>query len=537
MESNTTGSGTDGLFLGSDRRAAYYGGNTLTGVGQTVALFELDGYALSDVQAYFNNVGQSLNVPINNVLLLGASAGSDGIDDTEQVIDIVDAASMAPGLSQVLVYIAPQSGFASGTGDYAIFNRMATDDIAKQISVSWGWKPADPTSDDPIFQQMKADGQNVFAASGDYGAWVSGDFAYPAEDANVTAVGGTELTTNGPGGSWASEIAWGGSNTSCAGYGSGGGISLDNIPIPPYQQLAGVINSSNHGSTTLRNAPDVAAEANCDNYYCANGSCWTSGEQPLGGTSLAAPTWAGYLALVNQQAAANGASSIGFINPLIYPIGLSSSYTNDFHDITSGDNYNSSSPNLYPAVTGYDLVTGWGSANGQNLINALAPTHPATYYATSGNYCENTDPGSDVQWDFILNPTTSDPSTLLAISDYTYQLVTGDCTWTKFAPAGTLASSNTTLTVQYKFIFYSGDGGSAPAGKAEIYSPNIGDVYQRAPDLGSQQTVTYGPTTAHWTIPVGTDLSTIQVEDSVNSGNEPNASMEIDISALYITKN
>ena len=369
VQANATGSGPGSSFLGSDRRVAYYGGTSLNGAGQTVALFELDGYALSDVQTYFGNVGQSLNVPINNVLLLGASGGSTG-DDTEQVIDIIDAVSMAPALSQVLVYIAPRSTFASGVSDVAIFNQMATDHIAKQISVSWGWKPADPQYDDTIFQELEAQGQNVFVASGDYGAWVSGDFAYPAEDAYVTAVGGTVLTTNAPGGSWQSEIAWGGSNTSCSGYGSGGGISLDNIGIPAYQQLSGVINGSNYGSTALRNAPDVAAEANCDNYYCANGSCGTI----LGGTSLAAPTWAGYMALVNQQAAANGSAPQGlaFLNSLIYPIGVGPNYGNDFHDITVGENYNSGSPNLYPAVPGYDLVTGWGSPNGQNLIDALA---------------------------------------------------------------------------------------------------------------------------------------------------------------------
>ena len=218
---------------------------------------------------------------------------------------------MAPGLSQILVYIAPISTFVAGTSDVNISSRMATDDIAKQISVSWGWRPADQNSDDYYFEELEAQGQNVFVALGDDGAWVSGDFAYPAEDAYVTAVGGTELTTNGKGGSWASEIAWGGNNTSCVGYGSGGGISPDNISIPPYQQLGGVITASNYGSTTLRNGPDVAAEANCDNYYCANGACWTSGQPPLGGTSLAAPTWAGFMALVNQQAAAYGTAPNG----------------------------------------------------------------------------------------------------------------------------------------------------------------------------------------------------------------------------------
>jgi hypothetical protein len=76
--------------------------------------------------------------------------------------------------------------------------------------------------------------------------------------------------------------------------------------------------------------------------------------------------WAAYVALANQQAATQGDSAVGFINPTIYPIGLSSSYDEDFHDITSGNNGS-------PAVIGYDLMSGWGSPNGANLINALAP--------------------------------------------------------------------------------------------------------------------------------------------------------------------
>src|SRR4029077_4033596 len=90
-----------------------------------------------------------------------------------------------------------------------------------------------------------------------------------------------------------------------------------------------------------------------------------------GGTSFAAPRWAGFLALINQQAVANGSSTLGFINPAVYAIGKGTSYTSDFHDITSGNNNNGKGKS-YNAVVGYDLVTGWGSPNGVNLINALA---------------------------------------------------------------------------------------------------------------------------------------------------------------------
>lgn len=360
------GSGPGGQYLASDIRAAYYGGTAFTGAGQAVGLLEFDGYDLNDVNLTFSNAGQSYNVPINNVLLDGATGAPLSGKDMEQVVDIVQAIGMAPGLSQVRVYIGYT---ANGFDDATIFNKMATENICKQLSVSWGWSPDDPATDDVFFQEFAAQGQSLFVASGDSGGydypWNS--YFYPAEDVWVTAVGGTSLLTSAAGGSWVSETAW---DTPSIYAGSGGGISPDAIPIPSWQR--GVANASNAASTTLRNVPDVAAEADVDNFYCAMGVCAGG----AGGTSFAAPRWAGFMALVNQQAAAAGAApsgGLGFINPAIYAIGESSSYSSSMHDITSGNNDSFGQPIWYNAVAGYDLVTGWGSPNGQNLINALAP--------------------------------------------------------------------------------------------------------------------------------------------------------------------
>jgi subtilase family serine protease len=354
---NALGSGPNGAYLGSDMRVAYYGGTALTGSGQSVGLLEFDGYNLSDVTASF--AGQSNSVAIHNVLIDGATAGSDG-DDAEQVLDIVQAASMAPGLSQIRVYIAPGNS-QIGVGDVDVFNQMATENIAKQLSCSWGWNPDDTAQLDPIFEEFAAQGQTLFVASGDAGAYTGSnatDNSYPAEDVNVVSVGGTDLTTNGAGGAWQSETAWSDSS---------GGPADDGFPIPSWQ--AGIANSSNQASSTVRNVPDVAMEANTDNYACDQGTC--SGD--YGGTSFAAPRWAGFLALVNQQAVSNGNATLGFINPAIYSLGNGPSYDSVFHDITSGNNNNGEGQS-YNAVVGYDLVTGWGSPNGQNLINALAPS-------------------------------------------------------------------------------------------------------------------------------------------------------------------
>ena len=166
---NSVGSGPSGAYLGSDMRAAYYGGTALTGSGQTVGRLEFDGYNMSDVTASFG--GQPVApFSIRNVLLDGASAAPQTAMMEEQVLDIVQAASMAPGLSQIRVYIAPGTS-QIGVGDVDIFNEMATENIAKQLSCSWGWNPDDTAKLDPIFQEFAAQGQNLFVASGDAGAY------------------------------------------------------------------------------------------------------------------------------------------------------------------------------------------------------------------------------------------------------------------------------------------------------------------------------------------------------------------------------
>ncbi len=348
----TTGSGPSASFLGSDMRAAYYGG-TLTGSGQNLGLFEYLGTDLADLTTYYTNVHQTNTVPVTLFSADGTSTScvdsraGGRCDDTEQTLDMTQALGMAPGLASLVMYI--------GSTDTAIISSMTTHNpLPTTIGCSWGWTPADPSTLDPYFQKMAAQGQNFFAASGDSSTWSTRNEAWPADDANVVSVGGTDLTTASAGGAWKSETAW---------VDSGGGISPDKIKIPTWQSQAGVINSTNKGSTTYRNGPDVSANANFTFYVCADQTTCTANE--YGGTSFAAPMWAGYVALVNQQLKTNGFSPIGFINPFLYSFGLGSSHATDFHDITSGKS------GSYSAVTGYDLVTGWGSPNGTGLLNAL----------------------------------------------------------------------------------------------------------------------------------------------------------------------
>jgi len=350
---NAGGSGPGGQFLPSDMRAAYYGNGTLTGSGQSIGIFSFAGYNASDVQLFYQKTGMTSSVPINNVLVNGFSGACNGCDDGEQVLDIVNSIGMAPGITQILFY--------EGSSATNILNKMVSDNIAKVLSCSWYGADFNNPTDDPIYKQMAAQGQTFINASGDMGAYNNKSWGSPSADPWVLEVGGTDLVTNGAGGLWSSETAW---VDSGGGFYSGAGETT-----PSYQLLAGVLNSSNKGSATYRNDPDVSAEANFDNPTVSKGQFQTG----YGGTSFAAPRWAGFLALVNQQAVAKGHGTVGFVNPALYNIGLSTNYVTSFHDIASGSNPATKGPHVsYNAVTGFDLVTGWGSPQAA-LINVLAP--------------------------------------------------------------------------------------------------------------------------------------------------------------------
>jgi subtilase family serine protease len=348
----TTGSCPQASFCGSDMRAAYYGTGPLTGTGQNVGLLEFLGFDIADVNTYYTNANQTRNFAVVGISTDGSSINcTSPCDDGEQTLDITQAGGMAPGLTTVYLYV--------GNSSTAMLSAMSTDlPLPLNLSSSWTWSPPDPNGDNPFFQKMAAQGQSFFQASGDGGSYTV-RAPWPANSAFITVVGGTDLTTQSAGGPWASESTWV----------DGGGGWGSNTAIPSWQQLPGVITTQNGGSTQFRNGPDVSANANFTFYLCADQKGCTANRE--GGTSFAAPMWAGYLALANQQAAANGTPPPGFINPTIYPLNLGSTYTANFHDITSGSN------GAFTAQTGYDLATGWGSPNGAGLINALTgPTGP-----------------------------------------------------------------------------------------------------------------------------------------------------------------
>lgn len=424
-----TGSGPSNSFLGSDMRAAYYGG-TLTGTGQSIGLLEPFGTNLNDLKTYFRNAKQTNTVPITLLSTDGTSTtclASNGCDDTEQTLDMTQALGMAPGLSSLVVYI--------GATDVAVFNGMATaNPLNFQLSSSWTWSPADPNIDEPYFKEFAAQGQNLFQAAGDTNAWGPNSLIYPADDPYVTSVGGTDLQTSSAGGPWSIETAW---------VDGGGGVSPNQLPIPSWQTSVAANCSS--CSQTYRNGPDVAANANFSFYVCANQTTCTANQ--LGGTSFAAPMWAGYMALVNEQAVANSGRPRGFINPTLYAIGSSTSYATNFHDITNGSNGD-------PATIGYDLATGWGSPNRSGLLNSLvvppnfvlsaAPASQTVVQGSNGNYTVNVTPSGGFSSDVTLSASGL-PSG--ASANFNRNPVTGGGSATLLVNAGIAAPGTYTLTI------------------------------------------------------------------------------------------
>lgn len=402
-------------------RTTYYGNGNLTGTGQCIGIGELQGYNIQEVVNTLQASGNALasyqpsgngnyivsytppganaaySIQINNVTVDGGTitptipppgylgnnkAFDSGLNsESEVVADISQAIAMAPGAS-IYVYIAPFNDISDAQDLMSEMTRQqpSTQTYCNQISFSWNWNlQGYDTQLSTSFETMASEGQAMFVASGDGGGSTTG-IPYPAEDPNVIAVGGTVLTLNSSGG-YISETAW---------PSSGGGISTDGF-TNEYQ--GDVETACNHASPTLRNVPDVAMEADIDNYVCSMQSPYPNCATNWGGTSLATPRWAGLMALANQYAVNQNRTpsggSIGSLYNVIYTIGRSANYTQNMNDITSGSN------GAYNACPGYDLATGWGSPTSRNTINspssnntieALVNTTPASPLPAASPY-------------------------------------------------------------------------------------------------------------------------------------------------------
>ncbi|HWY32749.1 MAG TPA: S53 family serine peptidase, partial [Candidatus Acidoferrum sp.] len=357
---NGTGSYTawEDLFMGTDFRHSFASDTSLTGNGQTVAVLEWDSFTPADISEYESVAG----LPNVNVVeaRVGVSANPEN-GDLEVPLDIDMVMAIAPDVAEIAVI--------HGYNYDSILTEAADptqgENFPFQIgcSIFGGADDNTPT----CLARFAAQGQSFFYASGDIGAfpvepssggvYISGEGSTDTQPFMVS-VGGTHLVMNNNGASYNSELVWGGSS---------GGYQTP-LAIPSFQQLINM--GALGGSTVYRNVPDVAAPADNILVFCTG----TNGSQStynVNGTSCAAPLWAGFASLANEQSQADGKPTIGYATPVIYAVAQGPSYAVAFHDVTSGNNTNSRSPNLFYAAKGYDLCTGWGSPNGENLINGL----------------------------------------------------------------------------------------------------------------------------------------------------------------------
>jgi kumamolisin len=348
-------------ILPADIKTAY-GFNAIysagyTGKGQTIAIATYDNIHLADVQAYYSKVGLTTAPSVDVVSFNGtATYNMDSAMETE--LDAEFSGMIAPGAT-IHIFASAEN---SDAGELAMFTAILSDGRAKVVNYSWGSCETQLAADhktamDTVYAQAVAQGVNIMVASGDSGSDGCQDGTnaadYPASEPNVVAVGGTTLVNDGT----TFETGW---------SDSGGGVSAL-FALPGFQ-------SSFAAPYSMRSFPDVAFNADPSTgeaaweYVDSDGSASAKSASwlVLGGTSIAAPQWSGFLTLVGEARAAKGLAPLGFLNPQLYALNANAaSYAANFNDSTSGNN------GAYSANAGWDAVTGWGSMQAASLFTAL----------------------------------------------------------------------------------------------------------------------------------------------------------------------
>jgi kumamolisin len=354
------GTGSGGSYQPADIKTAY-NANGIQNGGQAVAVYELSSANYADAATYASQFGLT-NPTLIQETVDGGTTDTSGAGEVMLDIEMIMAIANP---NTIYVYTGPNTS----AGALDVYTQIANDHLVNQVSTSWGLDEASQgqsgaNAENTVFTKMVAEGMALFAAAGDCGAFDSGGTTLnvddPASNPNVTGVGGTTLTTSSTQ-QFISEVPWATPNDTGNGRcqkGSGGGGGISSLwPIPSYQQ--GIASNAPTGqfSTTMRNVPDVTLNADPATGYMVFDSI-DGGWLVFGGTSAAAPLWAGFWSLVS-----NGAGkSAGFANPTLYTLANNpTSYANDFHDVTSGTNL------FYSAVAGYDDASGLGSYNAGNL--------------------------------------------------------------------------------------------------------------------------------------------------------------------------
>jgi hypothetical protein len=400
-----------------------------TGAGQHIAIFELEPFAKSDLLTFDTcffgaTKAATMLTHVNTVNVDGGPQNGSG--SGESILDIEDVSAFAPGAS-IDVYQAPNTSFAS----FDQYAKIVNDDTDQIVSTSWGiceqaiqeGSPGVQQAENLVFEQAAAQGQTVFSAAGDEGSNDCNAFRTsapispilsiddPSSQPYVVSTGGTTIDdATQP----AAEHVW---NDGAVWGAAGGGIS-ESWPMPTWQldtKVPGVNNSTAVGDATTfeatdlgnpayafctsdnpigvaedacREVPDVSAVADeftsgITIYIAPFG--WTT----IGGTSSAAPMWAGMLADVNESPTcqANNATKngVGFVNPLLYAVASNpTAYAASFNDVKTGNNDPYGDSNLFQATTGYDMASGLGTpqltqpGGGSGLAFYLCSQAPAS---------------------------------------------------------------------------------------------------------------------------------------------------------------
>lgn len=339
----------------------------LDGSDEGIGLIEFDSFEFSDVKNWLKfaglpskMIGNLGEVSVNGGTTPSDCAQSDpGCGKTEVMVDIEAAMGVAQGAA-VWVFDAPQDTDLASTINYAgeYMEQFLNPAFGRTLSTSWGLcegdiGQSDATGMDSILSTLAASGITLFAASGDSGANCTdpqGSYpnavTFPADTAHAIAVGGTVLDVNSDN-SYHSESWWG-----------SGGYGLSQFIPQPSQQ------NKLYPSTTWRSVPDVAIEAApsvavCQATATQSPACGisTSGiSWDIGGTSLAAPLWAGTWAIASQAARDAGTPLGTGANGILYTV------QDGFHSAGS------------MSGAGHDFAhVGLGSPKMAKLIGELVP--------------------------------------------------------------------------------------------------------------------------------------------------------------------
>jgi subtilase family serine protease len=338
--------------------------NNVTGSGQTIAVYELSRYDPGDLATYLNCY--ALTPTITPVSVDG---GPTGPYDDEPTLDIEEVAAMAPGAT-IDIYQGPNNS----NGPIDTYQQIADDDTATIVSTSWGTCESDPSGDpsaeQPIFEQMAAQGQTVVSAAGDAGSSdcngiTNNNLAVddPASQPYVTGVGGLSVNDISP----LSQSVW---NTpvSSGNAGAGGGGVSSLWSRPSWQNAPGIA-----ASETMRLVPDLSSDADPDTGFIqyftgsSGGACQVNcvaGWNSVGGTSIGSPMVSSLIAVAAQGC---GTARLGFINPSLYAMA-----STGFVDVTTGSN-DLYGVGAYSAGVGYDEASGLGSPDGAAFFAGLCP--------------------------------------------------------------------------------------------------------------------------------------------------------------------